>query len=252
LRSIQPKIRHRREPKGVGRRERRQRETRERIYRAALELFAERGFMETTVEEITEAADVGKGTFFNYFPTKEHVLATYGAERLATVQDALERARKTSGSVLDVIGDLASGTAGHGLSSPALLRAIYAAHASCTPVRTELQARMETARRLLGQIFRLAQERGEIRRDLSPGLLARVTQMVFHGVMCSWALHPDGALENAAADVWKLLVVGFRGPAVGSPALHTQASRSEAKSTEEAESFKVQVSSKQGSKKEVS
>ena len=44
----------------------------------ALGLFAERGFMETTVEDVTEAADVGKGTFFNYFPTKEHVLATYG------------------------------------------------------------------------------------------------------------------------------------------------------------------------------
>ncbi|HLJ42079.1 MAG TPA: TetR family transcriptional regulator, partial [Candidatus Acidoferrales bacterium] len=53
-----------------GRRERRRTETRERIFRAALDLFAERGFMETTVEDITEAADVGKGTFFNYFPTK--------------------------------------------------------------------------------------------------------------------------------------------------------------------------------------
>jgi AcrR family transcriptional regulator len=68
-------------------------ETRERLYRAALELFAERGFLETTVVDITEAADVGKGTFFNYFPTKEHVLAAYGGERIAAVERALEKAR---------------------------------------------------------------------------------------------------------------------------------------------------------------
>ena len=65
----------------MGRRERHREETRQRLFDAALKLFAERGYLETTVEDITEAADVGKGTFFNYFPTKEHVLATLGAER---------------------------------------------------------------------------------------------------------------------------------------------------------------------------
>ena len=71
------------------RRERRRLETRERIYRAALQIFAERGYLETTVEDITESADVGKGTFFNYFPTKEHVLATYGEQRVAAIEVAL-------------------------------------------------------------------------------------------------------------------------------------------------------------------
>src|ERR1700747_3362092 len=94
------------------RRERRRLETRERLYRSALELFGERGFLETTVEDITEAADVGKGTFFNYFPTKEHVLAAYGGERIAFVERALEKARATSGSVLEVLGELATDSAG--------------------------------------------------------------------------------------------------------------------------------------------
>ncbi|MGA2719724.1 MAG: helix-turn-helix domain-containing protein [Candidatus Acidiferrales bacterium] len=53
----------------AGRRERRRTETRDRLFHSALKLFAERGYQETTVEAITEAADVGKGTFFNYFPT---------------------------------------------------------------------------------------------------------------------------------------------------------------------------------------
>ena len=45
--------------------------------RAALRLFADKGFAETTVEDITNAADVGKGTFFNYFPSKEHILIAF-------------------------------------------------------------------------------------------------------------------------------------------------------------------------------
>lgn len=192
-----------------GRRERRRTETRERIFRAALDLFAERGFMETTVEDITEAADVGKGTFFNYFPTKEHVLATYGAERLATVEHALQEAKKGERPVMDVLRDLATGIAGQAAESPALVRAIYAAHASCTAVRDELQTRMHTARRLLGQIFRLAQERGEVRRDVSPMVLARLVQTVFHGVMGSWALNPAGTLRGTAEEIWGLLSPGL-------------------------------------------
>ena len=93
------------QPSG-NRRERHRVQTRDRLYRAALELFAERGFLETTVEDITEAADVGKGTFFNYFPTKEHILAEFGGERTAAVERALEKAKTTKGSVLDVIGEL--------------------------------------------------------------------------------------------------------------------------------------------------
>src|ERR1039458_6117126 len=44
---------------GKGRRERRAAETRLRLFRCALHLFAERGFSNVTVEDITEAADVG-------------------------------------------------------------------------------------------------------------------------------------------------------------------------------------------------
>ena len=94
------------------RRERHRAETRERLFRAALQLFAERGYLETTVEDITDAADVGKGTFFNYFPTKEHVLATFGDERIAVIKRAAEEARKTKGHVLPVIKNLATYLAG--------------------------------------------------------------------------------------------------------------------------------------------
>src|SRR5262245_45807144 len=56
------------------RRERKKEETKERIFKAALKLFKAKGFEATTIDDIAERADVGKGTFFNYFPRKEAVL----------------------------------------------------------------------------------------------------------------------------------------------------------------------------------
>jgi AcrR family transcriptional regulator len=191
----------------LGRRERRRAETRERLFHAALQLFAERGFLETTVEDITEAADVGKGTFFNYFPTKEHVLATFGTERLAVMERALERAKR--GPVLPVLRELLVDFAGQANENPALLRAIFAAHASCAPVRAELQQRVRAARRLLKEIFSLAQRRGEIRSDIPPQELARLTQMMFLGVAVAWCLNPDAPVRATGEAVWQLFCQGI-------------------------------------------
>ena len=191
----------------TGRRERHRTEIRERLFRSALRLFAERGYMETTVEDITEAADVGKGTFFNYFQTKEHVLATFGAERLASVERALERAK--AGPVLPVLRELASDLAGHYTENPALLRAIYAAHASCVPVRAELHKRLQTGRRLLAEIFAIAQQRGEVRRDIPATELARLTQVVLLGITLAWALHPDSSLGGTSQEAWDLFLPGL-------------------------------------------
>ncbi len=58
-----------REPRGA----RRKRETRYRLLRAAFELMAERGADAVTINEITDAADVGFGSFYNHFVSKEAV-----------------------------------------------------------------------------------------------------------------------------------------------------------------------------------
>ena len=65
---------------GEGLRERKRRQTRERIARAAMDLFLEQGFEATTVDQIAEAADVSKRGFFDYFPVKEDVVAAWQDE----------------------------------------------------------------------------------------------------------------------------------------------------------------------------
>ena len=189
--------------RSAGRRERRRAEIRERLFRAALRLFGERGYLETTVEDITEAADVGKGTFFNYFPTKEHVLATFGAERIAAIESALEEAKR--GPAMPALRRMAVDLAGMWSESPELLRAIYSAHASCPPVRAELHKRLVVGRRLIAAIFALAQKRGEVRRDLRPLELARLMQLILFGATLAWAMNPESSLRVTEGQVWDLV-----------------------------------------------
>jgi AcrR family transcriptional regulator len=61
----------------LSRREIRRDKRRTRIRDAAFELFERQGFEATTIDQIAALADVGKGTFFNYFPTKQNVLTDY-------------------------------------------------------------------------------------------------------------------------------------------------------------------------------
>ena len=61
----------------MSRRERKKEETRENIIDNAVSFFREKGFQETSMEEIAEKSDVSKGTLYNYFENKESILVGY-------------------------------------------------------------------------------------------------------------------------------------------------------------------------------
>lgn len=69
------------------RRERKKEATKDRIFKAAMKLFKDKGFEATTVDDIAAKADVAKGTFFNYFPRKEAVFGYLGEEWLAQAEE---------------------------------------------------------------------------------------------------------------------------------------------------------------------
>ena len=71
---------------------RRRRETRGKLLRAAFELMAARGMDGVAVNEITEAADVGFGSFYNHFESKDAIHAALVEQVFEGYADALDRA----------------------------------------------------------------------------------------------------------------------------------------------------------------
>ena len=102
-----------------GRRERRKRELRGKIYETARQLFLEQGFEGTTVAQIAEAADIAPGTFFNHFTSKQAVLAEMTNEVRRTLTRGLasdmESAGVASGLLADVLAVILIGMAEAGI-----------------------------------------------------------------------------------------------------------------------------------------
>jgi AcrR family transcriptional regulator len=74
---------------GPGLRERKKVETRRALARAAMQLAVERGLENVRVEDITDAVNVSRRTFTNYFTSKEEAIASLNADRAAGAAQAL-------------------------------------------------------------------------------------------------------------------------------------------------------------------
>ncbi|MFE0644847.1 TetR/AcrR family transcriptional regulator [Streptomyces sp. NPDC058877] len=74
----------------IGRRERNKMRVKSRLYEAALKLFVEKGYEQTSVDEIAEEADVARRTFFNYFQRKEDLIDAWGEHRRSHLEARLQ------------------------------------------------------------------------------------------------------------------------------------------------------------------
>jgi len=82
---------------------------RERLERAAMELFVERGFEQTTVAEIAERAGLTERTFFRHFTDKREVLFS-GAERLKELLTASVASAPKGTAPLDAVATALAAT----------------------------------------------------------------------------------------------------------------------------------------------
>jgi len=92
-------------PTKLGLRERKKQQTRDTIARVALQLFAERGYDETTLAEIADAADVSPRTIFGYFQSKEDILFCEEPHYLENLKRKLDE-RPPGTTTIDAIRDL--------------------------------------------------------------------------------------------------------------------------------------------------
>lgn len=192
----------------LDRRTRRSLETRETLYRTAMDLFAKRGFLETTTEDITEAADVGQGTFFNYFPTKAHVLVAFSEKQMEKGLAALQQAESGSVSIREVLRRFSHSIVEELVRTQALTRSLLTIFVAHDDVRGIMRDTLALVRERLATICVIGQQRGDIRRDKKPAELAAALQRNILGTLLLWAVQPksdpDAWLENAFRDFWEV------------------------------------------------
>ena len=189
---------------GMGRRQRRAAETRVRLFRCALQLFARRGYSDVTVEDITEAADVGKGTFFNYFESKDHVLDVMAEIQLGKVKEALTLAEAGEQTICSVLHHLFLRSAEEPGRSPDLARALLSSFLASEGVRRVMAQNLASeGRTMLSQIVAAGQKRREIDSHLRKDKVALQIQQAFMGTLLLWSLEGQPALEAWAEESFR-------------------------------------------------
>jgi AcrR family transcriptional regulator len=168
-----------------GRRERKKEETKRRIFVAALQLFHDKGFEHTTVDEITERADVAKGTFFNYFPRKESVLAYLSEEWLERVEE--QAAQKHLLAADRITGFFVAVASAYG-ENRTLAHLVVHAGMQQMFCSEDVQSRGRLVS-LVKDAVSEGQASGEFRGDIEPGAIFLALGAAFMGTLFWWVGH---------------------------------------------------------------
>ncbi len=175
----------------LSRRERKKRLNRRRILEAALRLFETQGVEATTIEAIAEAADVSRGTFYNYFHTKESLLGAIAAEELSDLEERSSNAEDDSfvGRILDLMRALMTDSVAFlQVTRYILLDAMLHPTGAGSP-----SAHLDA---ILKPLVLQAQAQGEIRPDLDPAAVTGVLVSVYLGA-CFRLIADDATVDRA-------------------------------------------------------
>lgn len=190
-----------------GRRSRRRRELRERVYEACRELFAKHGFDNTTVEQIADAADIAPATFFNHFGSKRGVLALMTSEVFTYVGSLIEAhlgadqpiGHQLVGLARDAGSQIAEN---HPIARDVVLELV------------RMEARPEEPSPYLARLhepiiaaLEAGQARGEVRCDFDAQFLSEMVVGALNAAVTQWLADPNypiaERLPRAAAFVWE-------------------------------------------------
>lgn len=214
--------------------QRRSKDKRDRILKAAVKVFAKNGFYATRVSEVAKAAGVADGTIYLYFDSKDDLLVSLFEDRvsklLAFMSESLPRlpsAPERLRAVIDMQLGLLEGERDLAEVVTVIIR-------QSTRLMKEFAAPKFLA--YLDAIAKIVQEgqaAGDFRADVSPHIAARAVFGALDGITLTWALGraEQGALARAATQVADIFLRGLApgarapGPRTGAGGEDEQASR---------------------------
>lgn len=200
------------ELKSDSRMERKKEETHNRIITAAVGLFNQRGLEAVTMEQIAEAADIAKGTLYNYFPAKEAIISAYLQRSFAERNDdRLSRLRQlpdTRARLTHVFRFLLEGVQAQKEVFEAFMVYRMKQVISFRPTPEGEQTGLTGLAR---EIISLGQQSGELRGDLPAKLLEELFEFALIETIKPFFLQPeDFDLEKSIANCVDLFINGAK------------------------------------------
>ncbi|MGD8518727.1 MAG: TetR/AcrR family transcriptional regulator [Anaerolineae bacterium] len=197
--------------KSPSRRERKKLETRQALLMAALSLFCTKGYDATKVEEITEAAGVAKGTFFNYFPSKESLLSELDLWSVEQLGAAARTGQDRPASPVTRIKLLLRMMHEQARQDIELIHHAFVAQLGAPPPGPDGSTRQHSD--LLLELVAEAQTSGEIREDVSAGFVTKLLKLSFLHQLGTLGALDDGSLPaEDVGQVVDLLLESLAGP----------------------------------------
>ncbi|ORT54273.1 TetR/AcrR family transcriptional regulator [Streptomyces sp. CB03238] len=172
----------------ASRRERSRQRVHDRLYTSALELFAEQGYEGTTIDHITERADVARGTFFNHFQRKEDLVTTWAEHRREKLRAFMEESLATQDDDTTVqLERCMAALAEFNEAEHDLTRVMLTAWVkSGQPLLEE----PDYAGHVFTKIVSVGQSRGEVALDIDPVLAGNMLRDAYLGLLYRWSQTP--------------------------------------------------------------
>ncbi|AJQ58872.1 TetR/AcrR family transcriptional regulator [Bacillus thuringiensis] len=172
-------------------RETRKKELKELIFLKAIQLFQERGYENVTVQDITTACGIAKGTFFNYFPKKENILLFLGDSQIDLWNESLKTYKNMEHpkeKIKLVLGDLLDRFTGHG---DFMKHAVFEIIKSNYLVENELKS-IQQLQEGLSSIITEAKEAGTLNSQWDVNIItSTIMSTYFYTLMSHSQLHAN-------------------------------------------------------------
>jgi AcrR family transcriptional regulator len=181
---------------------RKQQLVRDAIWDAATHLFAEKGFDETTVDDIAQAAGVSRRSFFRYFSSKSDLMAQGIVSYATALADAINACPQTY-SLSEILKETVLQVAQQSAAHPRTRKIMEIAAKYPAAREAQLSRLAELQDRVADAFARRCRQASE--HDLTPGVLAGLTLSVLSVTFRSWFERGQQDISITASQVFATL-----------------------------------------------
>ncbi len=161
-------------------------DTKKKIFEVAGRLFKEKGFENTTVDEITSEAQIGKGTFFNYFPTKTDLLRYFEELKEEQIHDIIKNETMHNIPTREKIKNIMVITAKSYENNKEFTKLFFFEHIKYSGSRTLEEGSIQRSSKFLSYLLKEGVRKGEVRSDIDLKKAAEILSAVFFMSFVDW------------------------------------------------------------------